>query len=297
MVVRLHEVVDREVVLAVVKPGAAADDLLELDHGVDRAHQDDVANVAGIHAGRELLRGGQNRRDGLFVVLKVAQVLVAEFAIVGGDALAIVRVVAGLHLVDEVAHGQRVVLGSAEDQRFFVLVDLLHEELHALRFAFFDLDDLVEVGFGVALSGLDFAFDHLVVGRIDILVECRGNLLHAEGREEAVVDAFLERVDVNRLAEIGVGVGVVLALRCRGEAELHGGSEVIEDAAPVALVVCAAAMALVDDDEIEEVGRILAEVGRGFAVLRRTAHEGLEDGEKQAAVLRDFAFLADVLRA
>ena len=32
MMVRLHEIVDREVVLAVVKPCPAADDLLELDH-------------------------------------------------------------------------------------------------------------------------------------------------------------------------------------------------------------------------------------------------------------------------
>ena len=92
MVVRLHEIVDREVILAVVKPRAAADDLLELDHRVDRAHQHDVADVAGIHAGREFLRGGQDRRDGLFVVLKVPQVLVAERAIVGRDPLAIVRV-------------------------------------------------------------------------------------------------------------------------------------------------------------------------------------------------------------
>ena len=34
-----------------------------------------------------------------------------------------------------------------------------------------------------------------------------------------------------------------------------------------------------------------------FAVLRRTAHEGLEDGEEHARVLRDLAFLADALRA
>ena len=78
VVMRLHEVVDREVVLAVVEPRAAPDDLLELDHRVDRAHQHDVADVAGVHAGRELLRRGQDRRDGLLVVLKVAQVLLAE---------------------------------------------------------------------------------------------------------------------------------------------------------------------------------------------------------------------------
>ena len=225
MMVRLHEVVDREVVLAVVEPRAASDDLLELDHRVDRAHQHDVADVAGIHAGGELLRGGQDRRDGLFVVLEVAQVLLAERAVVGRHPLAVVRVFARLHLVDQVAHGQRVILRGAEDQRLLVLVDLLHEDLHAVRFAFLDLDDLVEVGFRVALPGFDLALDQRVVGRIDILVERRGDLLHLERRQEAVVDAVLERVDVDRLAEVGVGVHVVLALGRGGEAELHGGAK------------------------------------------------------------------------
>ena len=174
--------------------------------------------------------------------------------------MAIVRVLARLHLVDEVAHGKRVVLGGAEDQRLFVLVDLLHENLHAVRFTFLDLDDLVEIGFRVALSGFDLALDQLIVRRIDILVECRRNLLHLERRQEAVVDAFLERVDVNRLAEISVGVDVVFALRCRGESELYRRREVFEDAAPVAFIVRTTTMTLVYDDEIKEVLRILAEV-------------------------------------
>src|SRR6202020_1016217 len=41
-----HEVVDGEVVFAVVEAGSATNDLLELNHGVDRAHHNDVANVA-----------------------------------------------------------------------------------------------------------------------------------------------------------------------------------------------------------------------------------------------------------
>ena len=44
-----------------------------------------------------------------------------------------------------------------------------------------------------------------VVRRVDVFVERGGNLLHLERRQEAVVDAFLERVDVDRLAEVGVG--------------------------------------------------------------------------------------------
>jgi hypothetical protein len=100
---------------------------------------------------------------------------------------------------------------------------------------------------------------------------------------------------IHRLAEVGVGVHVVLALGRGGQAQLHGRREVVEDAAPVALVVGAAAVALVDDDEVEEVRRVLAKVGRWLTILRRAAHEGLEDGEEDAAVLRHLALLADVV--
>ena len=294
--VRLHEIVNREVILAVVEPRAAPDDLLELDHRIDRAHQHDVADVAGIHAGRELLRGGQDGRDGLLVVLKIAQVLLAQRAVVGRDALAIVRVFARLHLVDEVAHGQAWAWVAQNTSVFsFWLICSMKISTRCLL-AFLDFDDPVEVRFVVELSGLDLALDHRVVRRVDVLVQRRRNLLHLERREEAVVDAVLERVDIDRLAEIGVGVHVVLALGRGGEAELHGGGEVIQDAAPVAFVVGAAAMALVNDDEIEEVRRILAEIRRRLAILRRAAHEGLEDREEQAAVLRHLALLADVLR-
>src|SRR5690606_3011522 len=95
--------------------------------------------------------------------------------------------------------------------------------------------------------------------------------------------------------------------------ELHRRLEVSEDIAPGAFVVRAPAVAFVDDDEVEEAGRIVAEVRR----LRRVAavvptiiftgggrdnrrylsgHERLENGEEQAAVLRHLALLADIRR-
>ena len=79
---RLHKIVNREVILAVIKPCAAPDDLLELNHGVDWSHQNDVADVAGVHASGKLLRRGENGRDGFFVVLKIPQVLFAQNAVV-----------------------------------------------------------------------------------------------------------------------------------------------------------------------------------------------------------------------
>jgi len=50
MVVGLHEVVNGEIVFPVVKTSTAPNDLLELNHGVYRAHEDDVPNVTGTHA-------------------------------------------------------------------------------------------------------------------------------------------------------------------------------------------------------------------------------------------------------
>ncbi len=72
-----------------------------------------------------------------------------------------------------------------------------------MRFPFLDFNDLIEVRFGVTLPGFDLTLDQLVVGRVDIVVERRGNLLYLEGREEAVIDAVLQRIDKDRLAEIG----------------------------------------------------------------------------------------------
>ncbi len=81
------------------------------------------------------------------------------------------------------------------------------------------------------------------------------------------------------------------------ETELDGGLEIIEDAAPGTFIASAAAVALVDDDEIEEVAWVFAEVWGWLAVLRRSAHERLENGEEEAAVLGNLAFLADVFRS
>ena len=144
----------------------------------------------------------------------------------------------------------------------------------------------------VAVLGLDVALHHLVIRRVDVVVQRGGDLLDFERSQEAVVDAFLERIHEHGIAKVGVGVGVVGALRRGGQAKLHGGREVVEDRAPGAFIVGAAAVALVDDDEVEEVGRVLTKV-RGPA---RAAHEGLKDGEEDAPVLWHLALLANVGR-
>ena len=67
-----------------------------------------------------------------------------RFAVPSGDADAVIRLAAGLRLIDEVPHGGGVILGGAENERLLRLVDRVHEELDAIFLARGDLDDAVE---------------------------------------------------------------------------------------------------------------------------------------------------------
>ena len=92
--------------------------------------------------------------------------------------------------------------------------------------------------------------------------------MHAVRREEAVLDALPQAVGVERIAEVRVRVAVVLPQRRRGHADLECGLEIFQDLAPVALVAGAAAVALVHDDEVEEVSRELSVQARPPLVPR-----------------------------
>src|SRR5690606_7614245 len=87
---------------------------------------------------------------------------------------------------------------------------------------------------------------------------------------------------------------VDLSLGGRRETELNGGRKILHDPPPRALVVGPATVAFVDNDEVEEVARVLAEVGRGISLGVGPRHEGLEDGEEQARILRHPLLLANL---
>ena len=118
---------------------------------------------------------------------------------------------------------------------------------------------------------------------VEVLVEADPHDL--VGREEAVVDALPEGVGVDGLAEV-VDVGDVLGfLRRGGEADLGGRREVFENLAPGGIFGGAAAMALVDDDQIEEVRReLLVDV-----LLFLGAGDGLVEAEVDLVGLVDRA--------
>jgi len=71
--------------------------------------------------------------------------------------------------------------------------------------------------------------------------------------KEAVLDALLQTVGVNGLAEV-VDIGDVLRfLGRRRHAELNGAGKIIEDLPPGGIIGGAAPVALVDDDHVEEI--------------------------------------------
>ena len=271
----VSEIHDGEVVLPeiLIDAGAAADDLLELGHGADVRVEDDELAGLGVHASGHQLGGGGD--DGIklgwadegievaLALLVVAGDLHHVFA-VGGDEV-------GIGVGQFLAHSFGVLDVHAEDNGLGEAVaalkelgDLLRDELAA----FLDDEVLVEVG-----AVVDAVFDELAVLVLETLwrspafgVNVERDLDDFVGREETVVDALLERVGVERVAEI-FGAGNFLGFLWRGgEADVGGAFKVFENLAPLAVFAGAAAMALVHDDEIEEVGAELL-VGVGVVSL------------------------------
>ena len=84
------------------------------------------------------------------------------------------------------------------------------------------------------------------------------NLDHLVGCQESVADALFQGVGVHGLTEVG-GVGdISRLLRRRGQTYLGRRVKVFQDLAPSRVVGCAAAVALVDHDQIEKSRRELA---------------------------------------
>ena len=184
-------------------------------------------------------------------------------------------------------------LGSTEYQGLLFLIDHVHEEFDSVRLPFTDLDHPIEVLFAIPLVHLDLSLDQDVIGSVDVVIQGGGELLDLERGEVAIVDPVFQRVDIHRFAEIDVGVGIPLTFGSGGQSELNGWPEVLHDLSPVALIVCPATVTLVDDDEVEEVRGIVAKAGSRVPLGIPPGHEGLEDGEEDAAVLGHPAFFPD----
>ena len=94
------------------------------------------------------------------------------------------------------------------------------------------IPDVVDSAVDLLALAVELTLFWLVALHVAIDVD----LDHPAWREEAVADALLQGVGVDRLAETGDVGHVLRLLRCRGEADPGGRGEVFRNLAPCRLV-------------------------------------------------------------
>ena len=93
----------------------------------------------------------------------------------------------------------------------------------------------------------------MTFARAPFVINIRLYAYDLERGKETVVDAFFQAVLINRLAKI-IDIGYVRSfLRRCGHTDLRGRGEVFQHFTPTALFFCAAAMALIHDNEIKKI--------------------------------------------
>jgi hypothetical protein len=100
-----------------------------------RTHEHDVPHVARVHPGAQLLAGGEDGRDVPLVVLEIAQVLFADLAVIGRNAVAVVRVGMVFSWLTRSRIGQRMRLVAGRTPRLLRWSMLLRKSEHAVALA------------------------------------------------------------------------------------------------------------------------------------------------------------------
>ena len=94
--------------------------------------------------------------------------------------------------------------------------------------------------------------------------------MHPIRRKEAIFDPLLQTILIDRVAKVGVGVAIVVAQGRGRHPHLHRRGEVFQNLVPTAFFVGASPMALIHDDQVEEVGRVVAiQTGPPLRIVHR----------------------------
>ena len=263
MVGRFPEVDQREVVLLglLVNSCATPQDLLELRHRLDFPVERNHPTGLRIHARREQPRRRDDHRE-LRLGIDEAVELLDAFLVVPGDShhiALVLRTQVAVLVGERLSHAGGVFGVDAEHDRFLEAIPALFQQVGNLPGyqlgPIIDHERPIEVLLVVdpIFDFVAFAIDFPRLGPVALDVAVDVNLDHLVRREEAVMDALLQRIGVDRFAEVVDVRDVPGLLGRRRHADLRGRREVFEDLAPGGILRRAAAMALVDDDQIEEV--------------------------------------------
>ena len=215
----------------------------------------------------------------------------ADGALVSGNTANVVRVLfdqIAIQVEQFLSQFGGVLLIDAEHQGFGVAVSAFQQVGEMTRHcprARTQRDDALEILGQVFLVGhfTAIAVQFILAGPPAGGIHRGDDAVNPVRRQESVLDALAQAVGIDRIAEVLVAVAGFLPQRGGGHAELHGRLEVVEHGAPTALVTTGAAMAFVDDDQIEEVRAVLAE----YVFAGRA--QGLVDAKVHVPALADVA--------
>ena len=110
--------------------------------------------------------------------------------------------------------------------------------------------------------------------------------------EKTIVDAILERIDVDRFAKVAIGIDVFVALGSGCQAQLHCGRKVFQNSAPGAFIIRPAAVTFIDDDQV----RLLDQGGDDLGLLLEMVKHGHGVGLTREHFARDKIDAGEIVR-
>ena len=87
-----------------------------------------------------------------------------------------------------------------------------------------------------------------------LIADIRGDIDDLEGSQESIIDTFFQTIGIKRLTKVSDVRLVTGFLGCGRHSQLNGIAEILQNLAPVAIVLSTTTMALIDNHHIEEFG-------------------------------------------
>ena len=250
------EDIEEELAVFITNPGAPADDLLELRHGVDNTDENNILHGRSVHTGRQHLRTGKDDRSLSLDVLETTEVPTSDVAFITGhptDEVGMLLHEVRIEIVQRLPHLVGVLLVNTEHDGLGVLVRLAEElgKVFGHR-----LSSCPQSNGPLEIVGLVFFVRNLTAESVNVAfagsptrsIPGGDDPMDTIWSQEAIVDALAKAVLVDRIAKIPLGDGVVVSPWCGGHPDLMGWLEVLQNLTPPAVVVSAAAVTLIHDD-------------------------------------------------
>ena len=209
--------------------------MLEFYHRIHGTKEYNIADVARIDSRRELLRGREYRGDSFLIVLEIPEIHLSLESVKCRHTDAVKRIFVVFHLIDEISNECCMSLSSTEYYGLLTLIYLLHHELDTLALSYLDLNPtrMIEVFFFIVFRSFYLSLDYLIIFYKLVIIEGGLDAFDLEWCQESIIDTVLQRVGIDRISEISIGLEIVCLLRRRCESELGRRSEVVENRAPL----------------------------------------------------------------